>query len=63
MGKELEKALRKMEKSAEIILHDILNGTDTRYETDYDRKVHDDTECEDDSDIYTVKLEDSQNAN
>ena len=34
MGKELDEALRRMEKAAEKIMYDILNGTETRYETD-----------------------------
>ena len=42
MSEELDATLRRMEKAAEKILYDILNGTDTRYET------------EDDSDIYTI---------
>lgn len=32
MSEELDATLRRMEKAAEVILHDILNGTDTRYE-------------------------------
>jgi hypothetical protein len=43
MSEQLDETLRRMEKAAEKILHDILNGTETRYET------------EDDSDIYTIK--------
>jgi hypothetical protein len=45
MSEELDATLRRMEKAAEKILYDILNGTDTRYEP------------EDDSDIYTIKNE------
>lgn len=42
MSENLDNALRKMEKAAEKIMYDILNGTDTRYEP------------EDDSDVYTI---------
>jgi hypothetical protein len=34
MSEELDATLRRMEKAAEKILYDILNGTETRYETD-----------------------------
>jgi hypothetical protein len=34
MSEQLDETLRRMEKAAEKILHDILNGTETRYEPD-----------------------------
>ena len=34
MSEQLDETLRRMEKAAEKILNDILNGTETRYEPD-----------------------------
>lgn len=41
MSEELEARLRRMEKEAEVIFYDILNGTDERYKIKNSAVVYD----------------------